>query len=75
MSVLKTHHFALLRAAAGERVVVSRLVGRISYALERIGFEDAEEASLRIVNILAHKNVYYFEYRPPGVCRTDLVAV
>ena len=35
-------------------------VGRLSYALERIGFQDADEVS-RIVNALAHKNVYYFE--------------
>ena len=35
-------------------------VGRLSYALEHIGFEDAEEIA-RIVNVLAHKNVYYYE--------------
>ena len=35
-------------------------VGRFSYALEHIGFEDADEIA-RIVNVLAHKNVYYYE--------------
>ena len=35
-------------------------IGCISYALKRIGFDNAEEVA-RIVNTLAHKNVYYYE--------------
>lgn len=56
---VRAHHFALLRQLL-ETVSSFLGVGRISYALERIGFEDADEIT-RIVNALAHKNVYYFE--------------
>ncbi len=56
---VRAYHFALLRQLL-ESVSSFLGVGRISYTLERIGFEDAEEVS-RIVNALAHKNVYYFE--------------
>lgn len=56
---VRAYHFALLRQLL-ESVSSFLGVGRISYALERIGFEDADEVS-RIVNVLAHKNVYYFE--------------
>ena len=56
---IQAHHFALLRQLL-ESVSSFLGVGRISYALERIGFEDAEEIA-RIVNALAHKNVYYYE--------------
>jgi len=56
---VRAYHFALLRQLL-ESVASYLGVGRISYALERIGFEDAEEIA-RIVNALAHKNVYYFE--------------
>ena len=56
---VRAYHFALLRQLL-ESVSSFLGVGRISYALERIGFEDADEIA-RIVNVLAHKNVYYFE--------------
>lgn len=56
---VRAYHFALLRQLL-ETVSSFLGVGRISYALERIGFEDADEIA-RIVNTLAHKNVYYFE--------------
>lgn len=56
---VRAYHFALLRQLL-ENISSFLGVGRISYALERIGFEDADEIA-RIVNALAHKNVYYFE--------------
>ena len=56
---VRAYHFALLRQVL-ESVSSFLGVGRIGYALERIGFEDANEIA-RIVNILAHKNVYYYE--------------
>ena len=56
---VRAYHFALLRQLL-ETVASFLGVGRIGFALERIGFEDADEVS-RIVNALAHKNVYYFE--------------
>ncbi|PWC81512.1 anticodon nuclease [Azospirillum sp. TSH100] len=56
---VRAHHFALLRQLL-ENVSSFLGVGRISYALERIGFDDAEDVA-RIVNALSHKNVYYFE--------------
>ena len=56
---VRAYHFALLRQLL-ESISSFLGVGRIGYALERIGFEDADEIA-RIVNVLAHKNVYYFE--------------
>ncbi|MBU0596428.1 anticodon nuclease, partial [Candidatus Bipolaricaulota bacterium] len=56
---VRAYHFALLRQLL-ESIASFLGVGRIGYALERIGFEDADEVA-RIVNALAHKNVYYFE--------------
>ena len=56
---VRAYHLALLRQVL-ENVSSFLGVGRISYALELIGFEDAEEIA-RIVNVLAHKNVYYYE--------------
>ena len=56
---VRAYHFALLRQLL-ESVSSFLGVGRISYALQRIGFDDAEEVA-RIVNTLAHKNVYYYE--------------
>ena len=56
---VRAYHFALLRQLL-ESVSSFLGVGRLSYALECIGFEDAEEIA-RIVNTLAHKNVYYYE--------------
>ena len=56
---VRAYHFALLRQLL-ENVSSFLGVGRISYVLERIGFDDGEEVA-RIVNALTHKNVYYFE--------------
>ena len=56
---VRAYHLALLRQVL-ESVSSFLGVGQISYALERIGFEDTEEIA-RIVNVLAHKNVYYYE--------------
>ena len=56
---VRAYHFALLRQLL-ESISSFLGVGRISYALERIGFDDADEVA-RIVNILAHKKVYYYE--------------
>ena len=56
---VRAYHFALLRQLL-ECVSSFLGVGQISYALKRIGFDDADEVA-RIVNTLAHKNVYYFE--------------
>ena len=56
---VRAYHFALLRQLL-ESVSSFLGVGRISYALERIGFEEPDEIS-RIVNTLAHRNVYYYE--------------
>ena len=56
---VRAYHFALLRQLL-ENVSSFLGSGRISHALERIGFDDAEEVA-RIVNTLAHKNVYYYE--------------
>ena len=56
---VRAYHFALLRQLL-ENVSSFLGVGQISYALKRIGFDDAEEV-IRIVNTLAHKNVYYYE--------------
>ncbi len=58
-SDVRAYHLPLLRQVL-ESVSSFLGVGRISYALERIGFEDANEIA-RIVNALAHKNVYYYE--------------
>ena len=56
---VRAYHFALLRQLL-ESVSSFLGVGRIGYVLERIGFEDADEIA-RIVNALAHRNVYYYE--------------
>ena len=56
---VRAYHLSLLRQLL-ESVSSFLGVGRISYALERIGFEDAEEIA-RIVNVLSHKNVYHYE--------------
>ncbi len=58
-NAVRAYHFALLRQLL-ESISSFLGVGRISYALERIGFDEADEVA-RIVNALAHKNVYYFE--------------
>ncbi len=54
---VRSYHFALLRQVL-ESVSSFLGVGRISYTLEQIGFTNQDEIS-RIVNTLAHKNVYY----------------
>lgn len=56
---VRAYHYALLRQLL-ENVASFLGVGRIGYVLERIGFEDPSEIA-RIVNVLAHKNVYYYE--------------
>ena len=56
---VRAYHFSLLRQLL-ENVSSFLGVAQIRYVLERIGFEDAEEV-IRIVNVLAHKNVYYYE--------------
>ena len=56
---VRAYHFALLRQVL-ESVSSFLGVGRINYALERIGFEDKEKIT-RIVNVLAHKRAYYYE--------------
>ena len=56
---VRAYHLSLLRQLL-ESVSSFLGVGQISYALNSIGFDDADEVA-RIVNTLAHKNVYYFE--------------
>ncbi len=56
---VRAYYLALLRQVL-ESVSSFLGVGRLSYALERIGFEDSDEFA-RIVNTLAHKKVYYYE--------------
>ncbi len=58
-SNVRAYHLVLLRQVL-ESVSSFLGVGRISYALELIGFEDADEI-VRVVHTLAHKNVYYYE--------------
>ncbi len=57
-SNVRAYHFALLRQLL-ESVSSFLGVGRLSYALKCIGFEDPDEIA-RILNTLAHKNVYYY---------------
>ena len=56
---IRAYHFALLRQLL-ETVASFLGKGHISYALKRIGFENADDIA-RIVNTLTHKNVYYYE--------------
>lgn len=56
---VRAYHLALLRQVL-ESVSSFLGVGRVSGVLERIGFENSDEIA-RIVNSLAHKNVYYYE--------------
>ena len=53
---LQSYHFALLRQIL-ENVSSFLGVGRVNYVLEQIGIENPSE-DLRIVNNLAHENVY-----------------
>ena len=56
---VRAYHLALLRQLL-ESVSSFLGVSQISYTLKKIGFDDADEIA-RIVNTLAHKNVYYYE--------------
>ncbi|MXY52848.1 MAG: AAA family ATPase [Gammaproteobacteria bacterium] len=56
---VRAYHLALLRQVL-ESVSSFLGVGRIGHALDTIGLKDPEE-NARIVNALAHKNVYYYE--------------
>jgi hypothetical protein len=56
---LRAYHLALLRQVL-ENVASFLGVGQFKYVLEQIGIEDAAEAA-SIINVLAHKKVYYFE--------------
>lgn len=56
---VRAYHFALLRQML-ESVSSFLGVGRISYVLKSIGFEDADEIS-RIVHTLTHKDFFYYE--------------
>ncbi len=56
---VRVYHFALLRQVL-ESVSSFLGVGRISYVLKSIGFEDADEIA-RIVNTLVHKNFFLYE--------------
>ena len=56
---VRAYHLPLLRQVL-ESVSSFLGVGRIGGVLKRIGFENADEIT-RIVNTLAHKNVYYYE--------------
>ena len=56
---VRAYHLVLLRQVL-ESVSSFLGVGRINYALKRIGFEDKEKIA-RIVNVLAHKRAYYYE--------------
>jgi len=56
---VRAYHLALIRQVL-ESVSSFLGRGRISYVLDCIGFDDADEVS-RIVHMLAHKNVYHYE--------------
>ncbi len=56
---VKAYHFALLRQLL-EMISSFLGIGRFSYALERIGYTNADEIA-RIVNTLSHKKVYYYD--------------
>jgi hypothetical protein len=56
---LYAYHFAILRQVL-ENISSFLGVGRISYVLEQIGIDDADEIA-RIVNTLSHKTVFRYE--------------
>jgi hypothetical protein len=56
---LVAYHFVLLRQVL-ESVSSFLGVGRFSYVLEKIGFDDASEKAFNL-NILSHKNIYTYE--------------
>lgn len=56
---LYTYHFALLRQVL-ENISSFLGVGRVSYVLEQIGFDDPARVN-SIINTLSHKNIYYYQ--------------
>ncbi len=56
---VRAYHLVLLRQVL-ENVSSFLGSGRISHALECIGIKDVDEVA-RIINALAHRNVYYYE--------------
>jgi wobble nucleotide-excising tRNase len=56
---VRAYHLALLRQVL-ENVASFLGVGQFKYVLEQIGIEDACEVA-RIINVLSHKKVYYYE--------------
>jgi wobble nucleotide-excising tRNase len=56
---LYAYHFAILRQVL-ENISSFLGVGRISFVLEKIGFEDSNDIA-RIVNTISHKNVFRYE--------------
>jgi hypothetical protein len=56
---VRSYHFALLRQVL-ENVASFLGVGQFSYVLKQIGIDESDEVA-RIVNMLSHKTVYYYE--------------
>lgn len=56
---VRAYHLALLRQVL-ESVASFLGEGRFGYVLEQIGVDDPAEVA-RIINVLSHKNVYYYE--------------
>jgi AAA domain len=56
---VRSYHFALLRQVL-ENVASFLGVGQFSYVLRQIGMDESDEVA-RIVNMLSHKSVYYWE--------------
>lgn len=56
---LFAYHFAILRQVL-ENIASFLGVGRVSYVLEQLGFDDTDEIA-RIVNTLSHKNAFRYE--------------
>ena len=56
---VRAYHFALLRQVL-ENVASFLGVGQFGYVLEQIGIDDPAEVA-RIINVLSHKTVYYYE--------------
>jgi len=58
-NVVRAFHFALLRQVL-ENVASFLGVGQFGYVLREIGIDDPEDTA-RVINMLSHKKVYYFE--------------
>jgi len=56
---VRAYHFALLRQVL-ENVASFLGVGQFGYVLQQIGIDDPDEVA-RIINMLSHKKVYYYE--------------